>query len=133
LLKRPADCSVIGEIAMKRPLGFSIQTVAAAIVMAALAAAVHAQDTAPMTAAEHSAAADAYQTEAKQAQEKAAQHQLMLSRYKNAATSQKALVVPKAPMVNHCQKLVDSYGQVASEASELSKLHRAAATTAPGS
>jgi hypothetical protein len=107
-----------------------MRTLAGVIAMLALAAAAHAQDGAPMTAAEHNAAADGYQAEAKQAQEKVAQHQLMLSRYKTASTSQKALVVPKAPMVSHCQKLVDSYGQAASEASALSKLHREAASAA---
>lgn len=87
-----------------------------------------AQEAAPMTAAEHASLAQAYEAEAKQAQEKVAQHQLMLSRYKNAPTIQKGLNVPMAPMVGHCQKLVDSYKQVASEAGELAKMHRQAAS-----
>lgn len=104
--------------------------VSATLLIASLGSMVgRAQDATPMTAAEHASLAQAYQAEAKQAQEKVAQHQLMLSRYKNAPTLQKGLSVPTAPMVAHCQKLVDSYKQVASEAGELAKIHRQAASS----
>jgi hypothetical protein len=82
----------------------------------------------PMTSEDHAAAASAYDAEAKEAKQKAASHDLMASRYRNAPASQKGLNVPTTPMANHCEKLADSYEQVAGEASALADLHRAAAS-----
>lgn len=84
----------------------------------------------PMTAAEHLAAANAYDAEAKQDLEKAASHQLMADRYEHATVPQKGLAVPMTAMANHCRKLAESYKQAASEAGSLSKIHREAAKAA---
>jgi len=84
----------------------------------------------PTTAAGHAAAASSYEAEAKQAKEKAVTHQLTATRYKNAPVLQKGLSVPTAPMVQHCQKLADSYNQVASEAASLAQIHRDSAKSA---
>jgi hypothetical protein len=77
---------------------------------------------------DHAALASSYQAEAKDALQKAAMHQTMLNRYKNAPTLPKGTAVPKQAMVQHCQKLVDSYTQAASQASDLAKLHQDAAS-----
>ena len=86
-----------------------------------------AEDAAPM---DNAAMASSYQAEAKAAQQKAAEHETMLSRYKNAPSFPKGSPFPKEAMTKHCQKLIDAYKQAAGEAGDLAKMHQEAATQA---
>lgn len=72
---------------------------------------------------DHAALASSYEQEAKDAQAKAASHEMMLGRYKNLPLP-KGSAVNKEQMVKHCQSLVDSYKQTATQASDLAKAHR---------
>jgi hypothetical protein len=99
----------------------------ALVVGTATARAAELQGEPPATPEDHAAAATAYEAEAKEAKRKAASHELMARRYRNAPTGHKGLKVPTTAMASHCQKLADSYGQAAVEASALAELHRAAA------
>jgi|SRR5581483_9223501 len=86
-----------------------------------------AEDAAPM---DHAAMASSYQAEAKAAQQKVAEHETMLSRYKNAPVFPKGAPFPKEAMTKHCQKLIDAYKQAGVEAGDLAKLHQEAAAPA---
>ena len=97
----------------------------AALVLAAPP--VRAQDQGTM---DHAAMASDYQAEAKEAQAKAASHQLMLDRYKNMPMLPKGSPVTRDQMVKHCQKLVDSYKETATEAGDLAKAHQSMAQPA---
>lgn len=98
--------STIMLIALSMPIGVSAQ-----------------DDEGAMTAAEHATAAQGYQAEAKQAQEHIAEHERMLQRYRSFTMSPKAANLPKGAMIRHCQKLIDGYKQVASQAGDLAKIH----------
>lgn len=76
---------------------------------------------------DHAALAASYEKEAKDARQMAAQHQTMLNRYKNAPSIPKGSALPKEAMVEHCQKLMDAYGQAAAQADSLAQAHKAAA------
>lgn len=97
-----------------------------------LSATSWAADAAPMDATEHQSMAQGYQDEAKEASARVASHTLMLNRYQSSPIVPKGSPVSKTEMVSHCQKLVDGYKQVESEASSLAKLHQQAAGAASG-
>lgn len=96
-------------------------------VLLASASSIRAQGDAPM---DHAAMAASYEAEAKAAQEKVASHELMLSRYKNMPALPKGSATTKEQMVKHCQQLVDSYKEAATQASDLAKEHQAMARAA---
>jgi hypothetical protein len=91
------------------------------------ASSIGAQGDAPM---DHAAMAASYDAEAKAAQQKVASHELMLSRYESMPMLPKGSGATKEQMVKHCQKLVDSYKEAATQASDLAKEHRAMAQAA---
>ena len=82
---------------------------------------------------DHAALAAMYSSEAKALRQKVADHEIMLHRYENAATSAKGIPFPKATLVQHCRKLVASYKEAASNAEALAKMERELAQAKPAS
>ena len=101
--------------------------IVASAVLLVSASSVRAQAEAPM---DHAAMASSYDAEAKAAQAKVASHELMLARYKSLPMLPKGSPTTKEQMVKHCQSLVDSYKEAATQAGDLATAHRAMAQEA---
>ena len=80
---------------------------------------------------DHAVLAAMYSSEAKALRQKVADHELMLHRYENAATSAKGIPFPKATLVQHCRKLVASYKEAAANAEALAKMEGELAQAKP--
>lgn len=113
-------------------IGRAIALSAAFVLMVVAARALGAGEAVP-DANDHAALAARYSSEAKALREKVADHELMLHRYENAATSGKGVPFPKATLVQHCRKLVASYKEAASNAEALAKMEGELAEAQPAS